>query len=125
MSDRLTLSNAIEEAGIERRHAEHISGILFEVIRGSVATKVDLDAQAAAMKADLVALTAEVASLASGTKASIAALTLSTKADVASVKSDIELAARDMKIWTGRLLVGLLSLQFVALGFLIRYLPHG
>jgi hypothetical protein len=129
MSDRLALSNAFEEAGIERRHAEHISGVVFEVIRGNVATKADLDALGAGMKADLAALTADIASLADGTKAGIAALAVSSKADVASLTasstSDLDIVVRDMKIWTGRLLVGLLSLQLVGIGLLIRYLPHG
>jgi hypothetical protein len=42
MSDRLTLANAIEDAGIERHKAERLASVIFEAIHTSVATKVDL-----------------------------------------------------------------------------------
>jgi uncharacterized protein YPO0396 len=42
MVDRLDLTNAIESAGIERKAAENIAGMIFDAIRENVATKADL-----------------------------------------------------------------------------------
>lgn len=42
MSDRLALSNAIEEAGIPRDKAERLASVIFNTIRDNVATKADL-----------------------------------------------------------------------------------
>jgi hypothetical protein len=44
MSDRLTLANAIEDAGIERGKAERIASVIFDVIHDNVATEADLQA---------------------------------------------------------------------------------
>lgn len=42
MTDRMDLANAIEAAGIERKAAETIAGMIFDAIRENVATKADL-----------------------------------------------------------------------------------
>ena len=42
MSDRLALSNAIEEAGIPRDKAQRLASVIFDAIHTSVATKADL-----------------------------------------------------------------------------------
>jgi hypothetical protein len=42
MTDRLDLATAIEAAGIERKAAENIAGLIFDAIRENVATKADL-----------------------------------------------------------------------------------
>ena len=39
MSDRLALSNAIEDAGIPRDKAQRLASVIFEAIHTSVATK--------------------------------------------------------------------------------------
>jgi ethanolamine utilization protein EutP (predicted NTPase) len=44
MSDRLALSNAIEEAGIPRDKAQRLASVIFEAIHTSVVTKADLAA---------------------------------------------------------------------------------
>jgi hypothetical protein len=44
MSDRLALSNAIEDAGIPRDKAQRLASVIFEAIHTSVATKADLQA---------------------------------------------------------------------------------
>jgi hypothetical protein len=44
MSDRLALANAIEDAGIERAKAERIATVIVDPVRGSVATRADLQA---------------------------------------------------------------------------------
>lgn len=43
MSDRLALSNAIEDAGIPRDKAERLASVIYDTIRDNVATKADLD----------------------------------------------------------------------------------
>ena len=44
MSDRLTLANAIEDAGIERAKAERIASTIVDLIHDNVATKADIAA---------------------------------------------------------------------------------
>jgi hypothetical protein len=42
VSDRLALSNAIEDAGIERHKAQRLASVIFDAIHDNVATKADL-----------------------------------------------------------------------------------
>jgi hypothetical protein len=56
VSDRLTLANAIEDAGIERAKAERIATVIVDLIRGSVATRADVQAMGAELKAAVAAL---------------------------------------------------------------------
>jgi hypothetical protein len=56
MSDRLALANAIEDAGIERAKAERIATVIVDLVRGSVATKADVQAVAAELKLAIAAL---------------------------------------------------------------------
>jgi hypothetical protein len=44
VSDRLALSNAIEDAGIARDKAQRLASVIFDAIHSSVATKADLAA---------------------------------------------------------------------------------
>jgi hypothetical protein len=60
MTDRLDLANAIEAAGIERKAAENIAGMIFDAIRENVATKADLAELRAELKADIAAVRAEI-----------------------------------------------------------------
>ena len=85
MSDRLMLVNALEDAGIERRKAENVATVVFEAIRGNVATKADL----------------------------------------AELRADLNLAVRDLKLWTGRALFVLFTAQVAVVGLLIHFLPIG
>ena len=55
MSDRLALANAIEDAGIERSKAVVIATLIVELVRGSVATKADLQALGNELKAAIAA----------------------------------------------------------------------
>jgi hypothetical protein len=75
MSDRLTLVNALEDAGIDRRKAENVATVVFEAIRGNVVTKAELD-----------------------------------------------LAVRDIKLWTGRVLFALFTVQVGAVGLLVHFI---
>jgi hypothetical protein len=53
MSDRLALSNAIEDAGIERHKAERLASVIFDAIHDNVATKADLQQAIDRLKHDL------------------------------------------------------------------------
>ena len=55
MSDRLALARAFEDAGIERPKAERIASVIVDLVRGSVATKADVQALGAELKAALAA----------------------------------------------------------------------
>ncbi len=50
MSDRLALSNAIEDAGIPRDKAQRLASVIFDAIHTSVATKADVAAAVADVK---------------------------------------------------------------------------
>jgi hypothetical protein len=62
MTDRLTLTRALEEGGIARDAAEHIATEIFDAIHDNVATKSDLNAAEAAIRGDLKADIAAVGS---------------------------------------------------------------
>jgi hypothetical protein len=65
MSDRLTLANVFEDAGIERAKAERIASTIVDLIHDTVATKADVqllrtDLTAFATKLDLAEAKAEI-----------------------------------------------------------------
>jgi hypothetical protein len=49
-------ARAFEDAGIERSKAERIASVIVDLIRGSVATKADVQALGAELKAAIAAL---------------------------------------------------------------------
>ena len=49
MSDRLALTNAFEDAGMERGKAQRVATVIFDAIHENVATKSDVEA----VRADL------------------------------------------------------------------------
>ena len=53
MSDRLTLADAIEDAGIPREKATRIASVVFDAIHQNVATQADLQNTEARLGADL------------------------------------------------------------------------
>ena len=63
MSDRLALSNAIENAGIERAKAERIAATIVDMIHGNVATKADVAAVSADLRRTEIALKADIAAV--------------------------------------------------------------
>lgn len=56
MTDRLSLTNALADANIERRKAERIATEIFDAIHDNVATKQDLHAVESALRSDIQAL---------------------------------------------------------------------
>jgi hypothetical protein len=82
MSDRLALTHAIEDAGIERSKAENVATAIAHFIEGGVAT-TQLDAAKAELKADLYGAKAEL-------KADLDVAKAELKADIEGVKTDLK-----------------------------------
>lgn len=61
MSDRLTLANAIVDAGIERPQAERIASTIVDLIHDNVATKADIARLEAVTKAEFGVVRGEMA----------------------------------------------------------------
>ncbi len=53
LTDRLSLTNALADADIDRQKAERIATEIFDAIHDNVATKQDLQATEAALRAEL------------------------------------------------------------------------
>ena len=80
MTDRLTLTRALEMGGIARDAAEHIATEIFDAIHDNVATKSDLHAAEAAIRSDL-------------------------KADIAAVRADLALVEHRLLTRLGSMIV--------------------
>jgi hypothetical protein len=107
MTDRLSLTNALADANIERQKAERIATEIFDAIHDNVATKQDLQHTEAALKAEL-------------------------KAEITAVRTEVsELEQRMLLRFAElehRLTVRFASVMVVLTGIVlaaIRYLPHG
>ena len=60
MTDRLSLTNALADANIDRQKAERIATEIYDAIHDNVATKADLERVEAALKADIAAVRADL-----------------------------------------------------------------
>ena len=60
MTYRLSLTNALADANIDRQKAERIATEIFDAIHDNVATKQDLQRVEAALKADIAAVRANL-----------------------------------------------------------------
>ena len=87
MSDRVTLADAIEDAGIPRDKAQRVASVIFDAIHDNVATKADVQASEAALKSELQALRHDVQGNGAATRADIAASMAELKSDVVAVRS--------------------------------------
>jgi hypothetical protein len=56
LTDRLSLTNALAEANIDRKAAERIATEIFDAIHDNVATKQDLENLRIELKADIAAV---------------------------------------------------------------------
>jgi hypothetical protein len=63
MTDRLSLTNALADADIDRQKAEKIATEIFDAIHDNVATKQDLQRVEAALKTDIAAVRADMREL--------------------------------------------------------------
>src|SRR5471032_1924038 len=85
MSDRLTLANAIEDAGIERGKAERVASVIIDVIHDSVATKADI----ASVRGELAAMKGELKGDIASVRGELGAMKGELKGDIAAVKMEI------------------------------------
>ncbi|MGH7031027.1 MAG: hypothetical protein ACREE9_06095 [Stellaceae bacterium] len=63
MTDRLSLTNALADADIERQKAERIATEIFDAIHDNVATKQDLERVEARPRINVAAVRTEVSAL--------------------------------------------------------------
>ena len=104
MSDRLTLANAIEDAGIERAKAERVASAIVDIIHDSVATKSDIQILRSDLKSDVQLLRSDLAVFA-------------TKADLAETKVEI------LKWMVST--IGIQTVVILGAGLaLVRLVPH-
>src|SRR6266851_3385941 len=120
MTDRLSLTNALAEAKIDRPAAERIPTEIFDAIQGNVATKADLERLEAATKADLqhleAATKADLQRLEAATKADLQHLETNLQAVRAELKTDIAALRAEMVLIEHRLLTRLGALVVVVSG---------
>ena len=92
LTDRLSLTNALADADIERQKAERIATEIFDAIHDHVATKADLDRVHAGLKGDIAGLRTEL-------KGDIAGLRTELKGDIAVAIAQLEhrLAMRGLR----------------------------
>jgi len=115
MSDRLTLANAIEDAGIERSKAERVASAIVDVIHDNVATKADL----AATKNDL--------------QVEIRAVRTDLQTEIRTVRTDLQIEIRAVRTemvqlghaLTMRGLAGLIAGGGILFAALHYWPPHG
>jgi hypothetical protein len=100
LTDRLSLTNALADANIDRKAAERIATEIFDAIHDNVATKGDV----ATVNADLQRVEAAL------------------KADLQALDSKIELVKHQLITRLGGLMVVLAGLLFAALHY---WPPHG
>lgn len=112
MTDRLSLTNALAEAKIDRSAAERIATEIFDAIHESVATKADLERLEAATKTELQRIEAAL-------RADLQRLEVHVDSQIAALRSEIALLEYRLLTRLGGLMVVLFGLLFAAL----RYLP--
>ncbi len=100
MTDRLTLTNALADANIDRQKAERIATEIFDAIHDNVATKADIYRVETTLKVVETAL----------------------KADLNRLEASIELVKHQLITRLGGLMVVLAGLLFAALHC---WPPHG
>jgi len=105
MTDRLSLTNALADANIDRQKAERIATEIFDAIHENVATKADIDRL--------------------GTR--IDQVESSLKTDMAAVRAEMRELELRLEVRIDRIVVRLGSVMVVLVGIIlaaIRYLPH-
>jgi hypothetical protein len=146
VTDRLSLTNALSNANIDRQAAERIATEIFDAIHDNVATKADLQVVEAALKADLQRVEADLQRVEAALKADLqrveadlqrveaalradlqrveAALRADLQRIEASLKAELALRLSElehrMTVRFGSVMVVLTGIVLAA----IRYLPH-
>ena len=105
MTDRLSLTNALADANIDRQKAERIATEIFDAIHENVATKADIDRL--------------------GTR--IDQVESSLKTEMVAVRAEMRELELRLEVRIDRIVVRLGSVMVVLVGIIlaaIRYLPH-
>jgi hypothetical protein len=138
VTDRLSLTNALADANIDRPAAERIATEIFDAIHDGVATKSDLERLEAAIRADLqreiaglrADLQREVDGARTDLQRDVDGARTDLQRDVAAVSADLQSATTtlrgEMALIEHRLLTRLGSLVVVVAGLLfaaLRYFP--
>jgi hypothetical protein len=106
LTDRLSLTNALADADIDRKAAERIATEIFDAIHDNVATKADV----AAVNADLQRVEATL-------RADLQRVEATLRADLQRVDSKLELVSHQLFTRLGGLMVVLAGLLFAALHY--------
>jgi hypothetical protein len=104
MTDRLTLTRALEGSGMESQAAERIASEIYDAIHDNVATKQDLERIEATLKADLSRIEAAL------------------KAEIALARRDL---GRDIDRVVTRIVAAVVVALTVLFGALHYWPPHG
>jgi hypothetical protein len=104
LTDRLSLTNALADANIERAKAERIATEIFDAIHDNVATKQDLERVETALRADIQRVEAAL------------------RAEMHQIEARLDAKIDRTVTRLGSLMVVLLGLLFAALHY---WPPHG
>lgn len=143
MTDRLSLTNALADANIDRKAAERIATEILDAIHDSVATKQDLQHLEAALKADVATvnadlqhaegalradlqrveadLRADLQRVEAGLRADLQRVEAALRADLQRLDSKVQLVSHQLLTRLGGLMVALAGLLFAALHY---WPPH-
>ena len=94
MTDRLTLTRALESGGMQSEAAERIATEIYQAIHDNVASKADI----AAIRADIAALRSEM-------RADLGAIRGETRAEFAAVRGEIREMEQRIVIRLGGMIV--------------------
>lgn len=125
MTDRLSLTNALADANIERQKSERVATQIFDAIHDNVATKQDLRAVESALKADLQRVEAALSADLKRVESSLNAEIVQVRAEVSALEQRTLLRLAELE---HRLTVRFASVMVVPTGIVlaaIRYLPRG
>jgi hypothetical protein len=112
VSDRLTLANAIEDAGIERAKAERVASVIVDIIHDNVATEADLGQVE-------TRLSGEIRQVETTLRGEIRQVETSLRGDITNLRGEIALIEHRLITRLGGLAVVLSGVLFAAL----RYWP--
>jgi hypothetical protein len=127
MTDRLSLTNALADAGIDRQKAERIATEIFDAIHDNVATTQDLHNLEGALKTDIERLEARIDQVAGALGARIDQVEAALRGEIAAIRAEMRELELRLEARIDRVVVRLGSLIVVLVGVLlaaIRYLPH-
>src|SRR5437899_8362934 len=116
MTDRLSLTNALADANIDRQKAERIATEIFDAIHDNVATKSDIDRLGTRVDQVETVLGNRISAVESGLRAEMSGL----RAEMRELELRLEARIDRIVVRLGSLTVILAGIILAA----IRYLPH-